>query len=161
MWQTKQRTVLFLLLYIYRYHTQFLGLEVSDDDNQQILEINKVFEIYLDENYKDSPLFEPPSLDESEKQTYIGIIQDFKNSQAKLLNKLELYIKEWDKTNFILQTLLLLLETELESIQTKSPVEFTADKKKILVRSYLKLCQQYIDNEAVSLVHAVMIKIVG
>ena len=149
----KIRSLLFLIIYNHLYLNNFV--DYDNEGESEIIE--RIIDIYISANYSKTQLQEKPNFGDSEVEIIKKFFSQFKLSLPQTKLEAKKYINS-DKTSFILQSILLLLLTELEYIKT-SDTEITADEKKLLIRHYLKLCQQYIDNQSVSLLHAILTKV--
>lgn len=150
---TKIRSLLFLVIYNYLYHDNFIDYDTSSETNI----VERISDIYIDANYSKTQLQEKPSFGPDEIEALKDFFKEFKSLLPTIQTEARKYIN-WDKTSFILQSILLLLLAELQGISSGG-IQVTADQKKLITRSYLKLCQQYIDNQSVSLLHAVLTKV--
>ncbi len=150
----KIRSLLFLIVYNYLYLNNFVGYD--NDGESDIIE--RIIDVYISANYSKTQLQEKPNFSDLEINTIKIFFNQFKLALPATNLEAKKYIT-WDKTSFILQSILLLVLTELEYIKNSENFEITTDEKKLITRHYLKVCQQYIDNQSVSLLHAILTKV--
>ena len=150
----KIRSLLFLIVYNYLYLNNFVSYD--NDGESDIIE--RIIDVYISANYSKTQLQEKPNFSDLEIDTIKNFFNQFKLALPVTRLEAKKYIT-WDKTSFILQSIFLLVLTELEYIKNSDNSEITTDEKKLITRHYLKLCQQYIDNQSVSLLHAILTKV--
>jgi transcription termination factor NusB len=152
MWTSQQRIILFLVIYNYEYLLKYLDYDLSNEVNI----IDRIFDIYLTTTYKPVVFGEEPLLTGEEEKKYEEIFNQHILDRVSFKEKLEVYVKSWDKTSLIILVLLFCISQEIKDLGGVSKVD--EDSKKLIIRAYIKLCQSYVDNEAVAFLHAILTK---
>jgi hypothetical protein len=164
MWDSKKRIIFFLAIYSYIYQADFFEDTFSYDKEGKSGFIREIFNIYLDTTYNKRISADIPDISNEEEKEYEKSLANFIEMKEKINEFLLTRLKDSTKTHLIIQALLYCfvfemieyLETDIDSITDKLKT-VSEDQKKIIIRFYLRICQQYVDSQSVSLVHALLL----
>ena len=146
MWGKDLRTLLFWYIYTLEYWDCFLDT---------VLEIDTPFIDSIDSIFLE---YENGKVDLTLVSHLLGI---YRTNRAKYEDNTKKYLNNWNKTYLLVKCLLYTYILEQNYYQQNNKSEFlNEESKKSVVSKYLRLCDQYIDNNSVSAIHAVLLKLV-